>query len=117
MGHVDKKKKHAVENGVDGPPKPRVREWMIPDKRRKRIVPKVHRLLNWSMKTRGNKSMGARMDGRFAEEGQKRQQEKLILETEIQQEHLLQRTEMCTRMDEGPKKRRRMPDTWCRMIQ
>ena len=44
------------------------------------------------------------MEGRFVEEGPKRQQENLLLETEIQQENLLLKTEMCTRMDEGLKK-------------
>ena len=48
--------------------------------------------------------MRARMEGRFAEEGQKRRQENLLLKTEIQQENQLLKTEMCTRMDAGLKK-------------
>ena len=47
---------------------------------------------------------GARMEGRFAEENQKRQQENLSLKTEIQQENQLLKTEMCAGMDEKLKK-------------
>ena len=46
------------------------------------------------------KDMGARMDGRFAEEAQKRQQENQILKTEVREEALLMKTELCTRKDE-----------------
>ena len=61
--------------------------------------------------------VGARMEGRFAEKEQKRRQQNLPRKTEIQKENQLLKTEMCARMDEGLKKRRRTPDTWYRMTQ
>ena len=47
------------------------------------------------------KDMGARMDGTFAEEDQKRQHENLVLKTEIRDGAQLLNKETCTRMDEG----------------
>ena len=51
LNHIDKNRPSEMEWMVV--PKPRLREWMLLVKRRKRIVPKLHRLLECSMKTRG----------------------------------------------------------------
>ena len=61
------------------------------------------------------KDMGARMDGGFVEESQKRQQENLLLKKEIKQETLSLKTEICIRMMKDSEEKG-TPSKWYRMI-
>ena len=137
-------KKHAVGNGVDCPPKASATRVDAPEQTPKddraasfvgmecedernnsrshaETLSATEIMLSQLMKRMQClcdtvKDMGARMDGGFVEESQKRQQENLLLKTEIQQETLSLITEMCTRMDEGLKKSGRTPSKWYRRI-
>ena len=112
--------------------KPRLREWVLMSKRRKRTVLKFASFVEMEFDEEKNtspshaecsvqprlcrsnrcniyaslrKTRWPEWKGGSEKKAKKRQQENLLMKTEIQQENQLLKSEMCARMDEGLKKK------------